>query len=115
MGINEFTPSNELMALVGQVLCNEQAITVEICANALFIVAGFNSAQLNRVSVKYQCNLRTYKSSNTSGRHRHDACTVGMCGALGSALTIGGKTELLLVEAQWNSATTHIENIKYFE
>jgi len=103
------------MALVGQALCNEQAITVDLCENFLFLIAGFDSAQLNRVSVKYQRSLRTFKSSNTSGRHRHDACTVGMCGALGSALTIGGKTGLLMVEAQWNSATTHIENIKYFK
>jgi hypothetical protein len=50
MGIHEFMPSSELLTLVGQVLCNEQAITVEICANVLFIVAGFNSEQLDKVS-----------------------------------------------------------------
>jgi len=115
MGIYEFLPSNELLTLVGQTLCNDEAITVDICANVLFIIAGFDSAQLNEVNVTYQRSLRSFKSSNTSGRHRRDPCTVGMCGALGIALTIGGKTGLLLVEAQWNSATTHAENIKYFE
>ena len=58
MGIHEFLPSNDLLSLVGQLLCNEQVPTVEICANALFIIAGFNSEQLNRVSVKFQCSLR---------------------------------------------------------
>jgi hypothetical protein len=51
MGIHEFLPNSELLTLAGQVLCNEQAITVDICANVLFIVAGFSSEQLNRVSV----------------------------------------------------------------
>jgi len=55
--------------LVGQLLCNDQAITVDICANVLFIIAGFDSAQLNKVNVTYQYILRTFKSSNTAGRH----------------------------------------------
>jgi hypothetical protein len=58
MGIYEFMPSNDLLTLVGQVACNEQAITVDICANVLFIIAGFNSEQLNKVSVTFQCSLR---------------------------------------------------------
>jgi hypothetical protein len=51
MGINEFLPSNDLLMLAGQVLCNEQAITIEVCTNVLFIVAGFSSDQFPRVSV----------------------------------------------------------------
>ena len=72
MGIYEFLPSNELLSLVGQELCNQQAITVDICANVLFIIAGFDSAQLNKVNVKYQCSLRIFKSSITAGRHGDD-------------------------------------------
>jgi lysosomal acid lipase/cholesteryl ester hydrolase len=53
MGIHEFLPTSELLSLVGQVLCNDQAITVDICANVLFIIAGFDSDQLNEVSVKF--------------------------------------------------------------
>ena len=60
MGIYEFLPSNQLLTLVGQLLCNDQAITVDICANVLFIIAGFDSAQLNKVNVKYQYILRTF-------------------------------------------------------
>ena len=72
MGIYEFLPSSQLLSLVGQLLCNDQAITVDICANVLFIIAGFDSQQLNEVSVKYECSLRYYKSSNTAVRHGDD-------------------------------------------
>jgi hypothetical protein len=58
MGYYEFMPSNELLTLSGQFYCNEQAITADICANILFIVAGFDSAQINKVSVTFQCILR---------------------------------------------------------
>ena len=56
MGFYEFMPSNQLLSLIGQVFCNEQAITVEMCVNALFMVGGYDSGQLNKVSVKCQCN-----------------------------------------------------------
>jgi hypothetical protein len=56
MGFFEFMPSNQLLSLIGQVFCNEQAITVEMCVNALFMVGGYDSGQLNKVSVKCQCN-----------------------------------------------------------
>jgi hypothetical protein len=59
MGIYEFMPSSELLSLVGQLLCNSQAITVDICADVLFIIAGFDSEQLDKVSVKFQCSLKT--------------------------------------------------------
>jgi triacylglycerol lipase len=58
MGPYEFMPNSLLLTLVGQVMCHEQAITVEICANALFIVAGFNSEQLNRVSVQISMQFK---------------------------------------------------------
>jgi hypothetical protein len=51
MGPYEFMPSSELLTMIGQAMCHEQAATVEMCANALFMVGGFNSEQLNRVSV----------------------------------------------------------------
>jgi hypothetical protein len=58
MGIHEVLPSSELLSLFGQVMCNDQAITVDICANFLFIIVGFDSEQLNKVNVKFQCTLR---------------------------------------------------------
>ena len=57
MGFYEFMPSSQLLTLIGQTLCNEQTITVEMCANVLFIFAGYDSGQLNMVSVKFQCRL----------------------------------------------------------
>jgi lysosomal acid lipase/cholesteryl ester hydrolase len=58
MGIHELLPSSELLSLVVQVMCNDQAITVDICADVLFITIGFDYEQLNKVSVKFQCLLR---------------------------------------------------------
>jgi len=48
LGIYEFMPASELLTLVGQLLCNDQAISVDICANVLFIIAGFDSQELNK-------------------------------------------------------------------
>jgi hypothetical protein len=100
MGIYEFLPSSELLSLVGQLLCNDQAITVDICGNVLFIIAGFDSQELNKVSVKYQCGLRTIKSSVTTGRQGDDPCRVGMFGAVRSVLSTGENRRLLLVVEQ---------------
>jgi hypothetical protein len=64
MGPYEFMPSSELLTMIGQAMCHEQAPTVEMCANALFMVGGFNSEQLNRVSVQIsmQCkDLQIFK------------------------------------------------------
>jgi hypothetical protein len=58
IGYYEFLPSSELLTLIGQVYCHEQAITVDMCVNALFMVGGYDSGQLNRVSVKFKCSLR---------------------------------------------------------
>jgi hypothetical protein len=52
MGSYEFMPNSELLTLIGQEMCKEQAVTVDICANALFMFAGYDSTQLNMVSVK---------------------------------------------------------------
>jgi len=49
--MDEFLPHNELLSQAGQTLCNEKAITVEICTNSLFLIAGFDSEQLNKVRV----------------------------------------------------------------
>lgn len=48
MGIHEFLPQSELLTLVGEIFCNDQAITVDICSNVLFILAGYDSQQLNK-------------------------------------------------------------------
>jgi hypothetical protein len=91
MGSYEFMPSSELRKLVGEIMCHEEAITADICANILFIVAGYSSEQLNTVSVISQCSVRIFKSSNTSTvvRHGDVPCRAAMSDAVGSELNIG--------------------------
>jgi len=48
LGLYEFLPSNELIALGGQVACREEAVTQSICENILFLIAGYKSDQLNQ-------------------------------------------------------------------
>ncbi|XP_069680507.1 lipase 3-like [Periplaneta americana] len=43
----EFLPHSELFTLIGQAACNEQAVTSAICSNAIFLVCGFDSKQLD--------------------------------------------------------------------
>jgi hypothetical protein len=64
MGIYEFLPQSELLSLVGEIFCNEEAITVDICSNVLFLIAGYDTQQLNKVRVtlkwRTQCSVRTF-------------------------------------------------------
>ena len=47
-GVYEFLPSNEMMADGGKYLCKDESMFQEVCANVLFLIAGYNSEQLNR-------------------------------------------------------------------
>jgi hypothetical protein len=89
MGSYEFLPSSELLTMIGQAMCHDQTITVDICANALFVVAGYSFEQLNTVSVKSQCSVRIFKSSNTVARHGDVPCRVAMSDAVCIELNIG--------------------------
>jgi hypothetical protein len=51
IGVHEFLPRSELLSLIAGSLCNEQAITVDLCSNVLFLMAGFDSSQLNKVCI----------------------------------------------------------------
>jgi hypothetical protein len=51
IGLYEFLPRSELLSLIAETLCNDHAITVDLCSNVLFLLAGFDSSQLNKVSV----------------------------------------------------------------
>ncbi|KAJ9575526.1 hypothetical protein L9F63_007596 [Diploptera punctata] len=48
IGVYEFLPQTELFSAIGQLACNDEAITQEICSNVLFLIGGYNSEQLNR-------------------------------------------------------------------
>lgn len=47
MGIYEFLPTDDLLMKAQKEICKEQAPVIEMCANVLFLLGGFNSAQLD--------------------------------------------------------------------
>lgn len=49
--MHEFLPNNDLLALGGQAACNDEAVTQILCSNVLFLIAGFNSDQLNQTMI----------------------------------------------------------------
>lgn len=48
LGVYEFMPSTDMMEKGGYFMCRDQSPFQEVCANVLFLIGGFNSAQLNR-------------------------------------------------------------------
>ncbi|KAJ6645640.1 Lipase 3, partial [Pseudolycoriella hygida] len=48
LGIYEYLPRSEFVALVGQIVCKDGSWLQLICSNGLFLVGGFNSKQLNK-------------------------------------------------------------------
>lgn len=48
LGMHEFFPSNKMMKKGGYFLCRDESIFQSVCANVLFLIAGYNSEQLNR-------------------------------------------------------------------
>lgn len=51
LGVYELLPNNEIMALLGQAVCKDEAWFQAVCSNVIFLIAGFNSEQLNSVSI----------------------------------------------------------------
>ncbi|XP_049837009.1 lipase 3-like [Schistocerca gregaria] len=47
IGMNEFLPNSELMQLVGDIMCQDGAFTQDICSNVIFLLGGYNEAELN--------------------------------------------------------------------
>lgn len=51
LGVYEFLPSNDMMIEGGKLVCKDESPVQEICANVLFLLCGYNSAQLNRTII----------------------------------------------------------------
>ncbi|KAF4521288.1 hypothetical protein B566_EDAN002292 [Ephemera danica] len=51
MGMDEFLPSSEFFELMGAALCRDQAMFQIVCSNILFLIAGFDSQQLNETAL----------------------------------------------------------------
>lgn len=50
IGSNEFMPSTELFGLLGATACRDKSPVQDVCANILFLIAGWDSQHLNYVS-----------------------------------------------------------------
>ncbi|KAJ4452179.1 hypothetical protein ANN_03697, partial [Periplaneta americana] len=50
MGGFEFLPHSDLLSYIGGALCNDEALFADVCTNAIFLVCGFDSEQLDQVS-----------------------------------------------------------------
>uniref|UniRef100_A0A1B0B8Z4 AB hydrolase-1 domain-containing protein n=1 Tax=Glossina palpalis gambiensis TaxID=67801 RepID=A0A1B0B8Z4_9MUSC len=46
--ITEFMPNTKFLVDHSQLVCHDNAMTQEVCSNILFLVAGYNSEQLNK-------------------------------------------------------------------
>lgn len=51
LGVYEFMPSSDMMSKGGYYVCRDESLFQEVCANVLFLIGGFNSAQLNRTII----------------------------------------------------------------
>ena len=49
IGYDEFLPSNELMTLLAEMVCEPWEATDEICDEILFLLCGYDPEQLNQV------------------------------------------------------------------
>lgn len=52
--ISEFMPYTKFLVENNQLACQDNAMFQDVCSNILFLIAGFNSEQLNKVSIYYQ-------------------------------------------------------------
>lgn len=51
LGMHEFAPTNEFLNKVKRAVCDEDAITQPLCQNVLFLIGGWGTDQLNKVSL----------------------------------------------------------------
>lgn len=47
IGVREFLPSNDFLAMGGSLLCGDDSITQVLCTNALFAICGFSAKEMN--------------------------------------------------------------------
>lgn len=48
LGVYEFMPTSDMMEKGGYLICRDESPFQDVCANVLFLIGGFNSAQLDR-------------------------------------------------------------------
>lgn len=57
LGANEFLPSTKFIQVLGQILCNDESSLNGICNNILFLIAGYDKAQLNQVRSLFELSI----------------------------------------------------------
>lgn len=50
MGLYEFLPTSPLFDWLGRTICQAESPIQDVCNNVLFLIAGYNFDQLDRVS-----------------------------------------------------------------
>ncbi|KRT85848.1 hydrolase, partial [Oryctes borbonicus] len=65
LGMDEFLPTSSLMEIIGQAACNDESIFQGLCASVLFLVAGWNSQQLNQATMIPVITSNTPAGSST--------------------------------------------------
>ncbi|XP_065225614.1 lipase 3-like isoform X2 [Planococcus citri] len=51
MGFYEFRPGGKFLLYAGQMVCKRNVVTQNICNNVLFLIAGYDTSQLNKTSL----------------------------------------------------------------
>lgn len=67
--ITEFMPNTKFLVEQTQVVCHDNAMTQDVCSNILFLVAGYNSEQLNKVRINYVIIIPLRIFSGTAGKN----------------------------------------------
>lgn len=60
MGVDEFLPHSDLFNLVGDTLCQDSSTFQSVCSNILFLVAGYDSRNLNEVIFAMKATRNIY-------------------------------------------------------
>lgn len=51
IGLYEFLPHSDFMELAGMTLCRDESSFQDVCSNILFLIAGYDSQELNEVGL----------------------------------------------------------------
>ncbi|KAF4520578.1 hypothetical protein B566_EDAN011131 [Ephemera danica] len=51
IGVDEFLPSNNFFTFMGQAACRDEALFQIVCSNIVFLIAGYDSAQMNETTL----------------------------------------------------------------
>lgn len=69
MGVDEFLPTSEFMEFMGQTLCNDESLFQSLCSNVLFLIAGFDSQQLNEVTLLNNYAVKYFENQNKFAKY----------------------------------------------